>query len=154
MTLDGNCRKLLEEQLCRILEETAYMLVENPQAPMPSAGIVIEAGLSFSGRETGICWLVVPEADAHQLAAEMLGQCDGEPPTAEVAGNAVSELLNILTAWVLEEWWGGDFPHALGIPATQCKQLNETLFFAAPAGNRVVVATDSGCVFMSCITTE
>jgi hypothetical protein len=154
MSDQERCRAALSEQLCRMLEETAFMLVENPDAPLPQPGTAIEAQIPFSGKAPGKCWLVVPEADAAQTATEMLGISESEGAPSGAADNAVAELLNILTAWVLEAWWGEDVPHSLGLPSTQRRPLTETRFWKVPEATRVIVTTDSGCTFMSCVTEE
>jgi len=144
----------LARQLCRILEDTAFMLVENAEAPLPEPALAIQASLAFGGKANGICWLVVTEQDARQLATEMLGATHTTEGTSSVCDNATAELLNILTAWFLDEWWGDDVEHTLGIPETRRLLLPETRVWTAPDTARVVISTDSGCTFMSCITLE
>lgn len=154
MTYPSDVRPILAEQLARILEETAFMLVEEPNAPMPSPCPVVESQLAFSGAARGNCWLVVPEADAVNLAQEMLGSMTSDGPRADFADNAVGELLNILTAWVLDAWLGTSEPHSIGIPSTRRTALTSTKLWTLAEDHRVVVSTDSGATFMACVTED
>jgi chemotaxis protein CheY-P-specific phosphatase CheC len=154
MTFPKDFRPVLAEQLGRILEETAFMLVENPDATMPEPCETIESQIAFTGETNGVCWLVVPKPDALTLAGEMLGAQTTSSPQIELACNAVGELLNILTAWVLDAWLSGDKPHSLGLPITQIVPLESTRIFSVTPKERVIVATDSGNTFLACITEE
>ncbi|MGC4000672.1 MAG: hypothetical protein QM767_25775 [Anaeromyxobacter sp.] len=154
MNTEQPYRKHLAEQLCRILEETAFMLVEDPEAPLPEPSPAIQASLTFSGRANGTCWLIVSEADARQLATEMLGMDGLDVASGNASDNAAGELLNILTAWMLDSWWGENIEHNLGIPETRRLPMTQTPVWQASNDSRVVVSTDSGCVFLSCVTLE
>jgi hypothetical protein len=154
MTFPKDFRPVLAEQLGRILEETAFMLVENPDAPMPEPCEAIESQIAFTGPTNGICWLVVPKPDALTLAGEMLGAQTTNSPQIELAFNAVSELLNILTAWVLDAWLSGGIPHAIGLPTTQLVPLHSTRVSLVAPTQRVIVTTDSGNTFLACITED
>jgi hypothetical protein len=110
--------------------------------------------LTFTGRVKGTCWLIVSEADARQLATEMLGMDQLDVNAGSTCDNAAGELLNILTAWMLDSWWGDDVEHNLGIPETRRLPMTQTPAWQASDSERVIVSTDSGCVFLSCVTLE
>lgn len=150
----ASCRVHLAEQVCRILEDAAFMLVEDPEAPPPPPAMAIEASLSFGGPANGVCWLVVSEKDAQRLACEMLGTDQDENFDLSACNNATSELLNILTAWVLDDWWGDDVEHTLGVPETRRLPLAQTRVWSLPDSERVIVSTDCGCTFLSGVTLE
>ena len=147
-------RSHLSLQLCKTLEETAFMLVEDPSAPLPEPTAAIEASLSFSGKQNGTAYIAVTESDARALATEMLGVDQEVLTTSDVCDNAVGELLNILTAWVLDSWWGEGIPHDLGLPKTQRLPLTQTKLWSLPDDGRIVVSTDSGATFISGLTLE
>jgi hypothetical protein len=84
----------------------------------------------------------------------MLGADQSPPETNEANDNAVGELLNILTAWLLDDWWGDNVPHTLGLPNTKRLPMTQTRVWSVPNDCRVVVTTDSGATFMSCIILE
>jgi hypothetical protein len=136
----------LRSQVTRILEETAFMLVEDANAPLPPPGPAVEAKLAFSGRLDGTCWLATSAAGATYLAGEMLGQ-DGtaDEPASECA---TAELLNILTAWVLDTWWGEDVDHSMGTPTVCRSAFTDTTLWRIPPEQRVVVTTDAGFTFI------
>jgi hypothetical protein len=142
----------LRDKLSRILEETAFMLVEDPDAPLPAPGPAIEARLPFAGRVQGTCWLAVSESGSQHLANEMLG--DELDPQSQHCEHATAELLNILTAWVLDAWWGASVPHEMGTPSTARRDFDETVVWSLPPDQRAVVATDSGHTFICGVTVE
>lgn len=142
----------LSSQLARILEETAFMLVEEGNAPLPEPGAAVESSLNFSGQHRGTCWLAVSEAGAKHLANEMLGdELAGDSNSCE---DATAELLNILTAWVLDTWWGADVEHVMETPRTARKDYDKTVSWSLPADQRVIVTTDAGFTFICGVTLE
>lgn len=145
-------REALGIQLSRILEEAAFILVEDSDAPLPEPHLAIEAGLKFSGQQSGTCWLAVSEAGARHLANEMLG--DDLASDSNQCENATAELLNILTAWVLDTWWGEDVAHEMGTPTALRKKFDETVAWSIPNERRVVVTTDAGYTFLCGVMVE
>jgi hypothetical protein len=139
-------RSILCEQLSRILEETAFMLVEDRDAPLPAPAPAVEASICFTGGHTGALWLSVSEEGANHLAHEMLGdELANSPGYCE---EATGELLNILTAWVLDAWCGKDYEHEMGTPSTARKPFDETTAWSLAEEQRVVVVTDAGFSFI------
>lgn len=142
----------LSSQLARILEDTAFMLVEDGDAPLPTPCPAIESSLCFSGQCSGRCWLAVSEAGALHLSSEMLGdEANADPHRCE---DATAELLNILTAWVLDTWWGADVEHVMGTPSTSRKDFDQTVSWSMPPDQRVIVSTDAGFTFICGVTIE
>jgi hypothetical protein len=142
----------LQSELSRILEEAAFMLVEDSEAPLPDPVPAVEASLHFSGKHAGTCWLAVSEEGANHLAREMLGdELASDPNNCE---HATAELLNILTAWVLDTWWGHEVEHAMGTPSATRRRFDETVAWALPLDQRVVVSTDAGYTFICGVTLE
>jgi hypothetical protein len=143
---------VLGDQLSRILADTAFILVEDRDSALPEPEPAIEASLSFSGRQKGTCWLAVSKAGADYLAKEMLGEDLAVDPRH--CEQAVLELLNILTGWVLDTWWGEDVAHDMGTPVAFRKPFDQTVCWSLPQGQRVVVATDPGYTFICGVTAE
>ena len=148
----SSLKTALCDQLTRILEETAFMLVEDGNAPLPDPIPAVEASIQFSGKHSGTCLLSVSEEGASHLAREMLGdELANDPNHCE---EATGELLNILTAWVLDTWWGVDVEHHMGTPSTARKPLDKTLVWTLPEEQRVVVLTDAGHRFLFGVALE
>ncbi len=145
-------QETLSSQLARILEETAFMLVEDTEAPIPEPGPAVEAGLEFSGQHRGTCWLAVSEEGARHLAKEMLG--DDVASDINLCEQATAELLNILTAWVLDTWWGQEVEHKMGTPTTVRRDFQQTVSCALPEDQRVIVSTDAGYTFVCGVAVE
>jgi hypothetical protein len=142
----------LSSELSRILEEAAFMLVEDGEAPLPDPGPAVEASLCFSGRHEGTCWLAVSEEGANHLAKEMLG--DDLVSDVNNCEHATAEFLNILTAWVLDTWWGIEVEHVMGTPRALRRRFDQTVVWTLPSNQRVVVSTDAGFTFICGVTLE
>jgi chemotaxis protein CheY-P-specific phosphatase CheC len=142
----------LGSELARILEEAAFMLVEESEAVLPDPVPAVEACLHFAGQHEGTCWLAVSEEGANHLAKEMLG--DELASDANNSEHATAELLNILTAWILDAWWGTHVEHVMDTPHALRKRFDETVVWALPSDRRVVVSTDAGYTFICGVTLE
>jgi chemotaxis protein CheY-P-specific phosphatase CheC len=145
-------KETLGNQLTRILEETAFMLVEDSDAPLPEAGSAVEANLQFSGQRQGSFWLAVSEEGANHLANEMLGEELAEG--SDSCEQAIAELLNILAAWVLDTWWGKAVDHDMGTPTAARNPFQNTVVWTLPVEQRVIVTTDAGYTFLCGVTLE
>jgi len=145
-------REALVSQLGRMLEETAFMLVEDTDAALPAPGPAIEAGIAFSGVRAGTCWLAVSDVGAKHLANEMLG--DEHDTTSDHCEHATAELLNILTAWLLDTWWGASVPHEMSTPHTLRRNFDHTNVWSIPPDQRAVVSTDAGYTFIAGVTLD
>jgi len=105
----------LAETLGRTLEEAAFIFTEPRDKPGPFPGEVIEARIDYRGPHAGELRLTADGGLASTLAANLLGEEEGEASQAR-AGDAVGELLNmVLGAWVLR-LFGDEARCALGVP--------------------------------------
>lgn len=143
-------RTAIRCHLPQVLKQTAFMLVETVDAPLPSPCPGVEASLDFGGPCNGTCWLAVDMVGAQQLAMDILGaNCPTEGRCHE---HVTAELLNILLSWILDAWWGEDVPRQIDTPRVASKPLNQTVAWSLPEETRVVVSTEDGYTLICGVT--
>jgi hypothetical protein len=123
--------ELLGETLGITLEEAAFVFAEPEARPPPFPGTVLEARIGYQGPNSGELRLLADARLAATLAANLLGEDEGEG-TAGRAGDAVGELLNMIVgAWVVR-LFGPETRCRLGVPAV--RELGPAEAGSGPAG--------------------
>jgi len=102
-----------------ILEDAAFFFSERTDTPLPWAGQLLEAKLSFIGPRKGTMRLVTTTAFGVELAANLLGLAPSDADAAAHARAAVGELLNMVCGAFVAEWFGADQVCQLGIPVVR-----------------------------------
>ncbi len=109
-------RELLAATLGQSLEEAAFVFAEDTGEPPPFEEGVIEARLSFAGKEEGELLLAVAPRFASTLAANLLGEDEGGAAATGDDQDAVGELLNMIAGTFVVEVYGLDTACKLGLP--------------------------------------
>jgi Chemotaxis phosphatase CheX len=123
----------LAQALKQVLEEAAFVFAEVREAPAPFPGRLLEARLRYRGPQSGELRLVADAGLAATLAANLLGEDEGQG-TAARAADALGELLNMLAgAWVARIF-GASARCDLGLPAVRELERAEAPARAAPGG--------------------
>lgn len=107
--------ELLAASLGEILEEAAFIFTEPLDAPPPFEGQALEARIGYQGPHTGELRLVADAGLAATLAANLLGEDEGEA-TRGKAGEAVGELLNMFVGVWVVKLFGQQSRCKLGVP--------------------------------------
>jgi len=136
----------LISQVPRILEEAAYVLIEDTNAPLPESYLAVVAELDFSGPRTGVMWLATSAEETQRLAEEMLGQ--DHVDDSIMGEKALAEVLNIITPWVLDAWWGTNTEYRVGTPLTLFLNLRDTTVWSLPDDQRVILSTVTGATVL------
>jgi hypothetical protein len=136
----------LFNQVPRILEEAAYVLIESVNAPLPESYLAVVAQLDFSGPRSGVMWLATSAMETQHLAEEMLGEDSLDDSI--MGEKALAEVLNILTPWVLDAWWGANADYRVGTPLTLFLNLCDTIVWSLPDDQRVVLSTVTGATLL------
>jgi hypothetical protein len=122
---------MLAETLGSALEEAAFVFTEPEERPRPFAGRVLEARIGYRGPAPAELALRADAALAATVAANLLGEDEGED-TAARAADAVGELANMVVgAWVARVF-GPEARCALGLPRVQ--ELSAAEAATGPAG--------------------
>ncbi len=138
----------------RMLEDAAFIFAEPPEiAPPPFSGTVIEAWLSFSGREEGELWIAADEQLAAELAANLLGEDAGDPTVAARGAEALGELANVLAGSLVVELYGDEVPCRLGVPAIRTLSPADYRRKAPGEACSVVLVTEEGRRFDAALRT-
>jgi CheY-specific phosphatase CheX len=107
--------ELLAETLAGTLEEAAFVFVEPQDSPPPFPAKVLEARIGYSGPSAGELSLVADASMAATLAANLLGEEEGEA-TASRASDALGELLNMVVGSFVLRLFGPEARCKLGVP--------------------------------------
>lgn len=138
-------RDLLVHTLVTTLEEAAFVFAE-PADPKPGdwpSGIMLAAGLPFSGRPTGTLTLLASPDFCIELAANMLGLEPVDEAAERAALDALGELLNVICGVLIEAWQGPDSTLRMGIP--EVRQTSAESFLGQSSESLLVaIRTDDG----------
>lgn len=107
--------ELLAETLAGTLEEAAFVFVEQQESPPAFPARVLEARIDYAGPTKGELTLVADASMAATLAANLLGEDEGEA-TAARAGDALGELLNMVVGSFVVRLFGPETRCRLGVP--------------------------------------
>jgi hypothetical protein len=107
--------ELLADTLRETLEEAAFVLAEPEADPPEFAGPVLEARIAYEGPERGELQLVTDRGLAATLAANLLGEEEGEAFSSR-AGDALGELLNMMVGAFVVRLFGAEARCKLGLP--------------------------------------
>lgn len=124
-------RETLNNAVCRVLEQTAFMF---PEPADMLDGISFDdikfvlTELSFSGDECGEVFLIVPDEFCAELSANMLGEDidDADPKDKRI--DALKEILNIIAGQLLTDIYGEKAMFNLTAP--KVKDLPQDEFFS------------------------
>lgn len=110
-------RELVEGIASRILEETAFVFVE--EGATATGGIDLAVAIDFVGPKQGRIVLASTRTLAAEVAANMLGLDPDEPDSVADtdAEGALAELLNIFAGSLVCELFGSQTVCHLGIPS-------------------------------------
>jgi hypothetical protein len=111
-------RELLARALGSTLEEAAFVFTEAGSPPPPFDGKVLEARITYQGPRTGELRLTTGRGMASTLAANLLGEEEGEEVERRGA-DAIGELLNMLVGSLVVELFGDDTRCRLGVPRVE-----------------------------------
>jgi Chemotaxis phosphatase CheX len=110
--------ELLAETLGSTLEEAAFVFSAPCEGPPPFAGQALEARIAYRGPSSGELRLMADSGLAAALAANLLGEDEGEANLGR-SSDALGELLNmVLGAWV-NRLFGGQVRCRLGVPCVR-----------------------------------
>jgi hypothetical protein len=121
----------LAETLGQTLEEAAFIFTEPQERPPPFRGDVIEARIDYRGPHAGELLLTADGSLASTLAANLLGEEEGEASAAR-APDAVGELLNMVLGIWVQRLFGDQVRCALGVPKIGRRSAGEAS--GPPAG--------------------
>jgi CheY-specific phosphatase CheX len=107
--------ELLAETLAGTLEEAAFVFVEARESPPAFPARVLEARIGYAGPGAGELILVADSSMAATLAANLLGEEEGEA-TASSAPDALGELLNMVVGAFVVRLFGAEARCKLGVP--------------------------------------
>lgn len=107
--------ELLAETLAGTLEEAAFVFVEPQETPPAFPAKVLEARIGYAGPSSGELTLVADATLAATLAANLLGEEEGEA-TASRASDALGELLNMVVGAFVVRLFGAEVRCKLGVP--------------------------------------
>lgn len=138
--------QLLSEVGEEIFESLAFMLVMpgmDDDEPAP-AGPRVAATVDFSGPFGGAVAVAVGEEMLGELATNMLGMDETEPPNADQQQDALKELLNVVCGNLLPKLGGADAVFDVHPPElTEAGQLPDAWQGQGPAG-RCELPLDTG----------
>ena len=123
-------RDTVNEVVCQVLEQTAFMF---PEMPDPDEGMTfdgfefVEARLSFSGDRSGEVMMIVPVDFCAELAENMLGEEIDEVDPESRSLDALKESLNIVAGQLLTRIFGDELIFNIGAP--RAVELPQEKFF-------------------------
>jgi len=123
--------ELLAESLGEMLEEAAFLFTEPQAEPPPFRGKALEARIGYQGPHSGELRLVADAALAATLAANLLGEDEGDA-TRDKAGDAIGELLNMFVGIWVVRLFGEQNRCKLGVP--KVRELGAAEAAAPPKG--------------------
>ena len=112
-------KELLNEVVCRVMEQMAFVF---PEPADLSDGVAFDdielllTSLSFKGDKEGQVSLIVPVEFCMELSANLLGKDIAKAGTREEYGDAVKEILNIITGQLLIRLFGEEVMFNLTAP--------------------------------------
>ncbi len=111
-------RDELTQAVSQMLEETAFLFVEEPDVTVSSweDENVLDAKIRFHGPNSGFIDLAVDEQFAVELAANLLGIDPLSDQASRTAKDAFGELVNILCGVLLEKWFPDDSAYGMDVP--------------------------------------
>ena len=109
---------LLFETLSEVLEDAAFIFTESADETLPWNNSILMSSIPYEGQEHGTLSLAVDTMMARLFAANLLGIEPDDDDADRKAGEAVSEILNIVCGVLLERWLGTRNHCRLGIPST------------------------------------
>ncbi len=110
----------LRDTVISILERFAFMFAEVPEGKMDEwRGEYFYSAITFDGPGKGSVSITAPAPLCKELAANVLGDLDSEGITAETAGDAVKELLNIICGEFVAELYGTKEVVNLSVPSLE-----------------------------------
>jgi len=115
---------LLAETLGSTLEEAAFVFVEPRSRPPPFPAKVLEARIGYAGPSSGELFLVADSSMAATLAANLLGEDEGEA-TASRGSDALGELLNMVVGALVMRLFGEGARCRLGVPRVREVRASE-----------------------------
>jgi hypothetical protein len=122
---------MLAETLGSTLEEAAFVFAEPEERPSPFAGRTLEARIGYRGPSAADLALVADATLAATLAANLLGEEEGEA-TAGRSADALGELLNMVVgAWAVR-LFGEETRCRLGVP--RVREVTRAEAAAGPEG--------------------
>ena len=121
--------ELLASSLGEMLEEAAFIFTEAQADPPPFSGQALEARIGYQGPHVGELRLVADAGLAATLAANLLGEDEGDA-TKGKAGDAVGELLNMFVGVWVVKLFGEQNRCKLGVPRVRTLPAAEA---AAPS---------------------
>lgn len=107
--MEAEWKTILNDVVCRVLEQTAFLF---PEPGNLSDGIsfdeheFLSASLVFSGDRNGKVMLVLPVDMSLELAANLLGEDEEIDVTTEKHFDAAKEILNIIVGQLLTKLYG------------------------------------------------
>jgi hypothetical protein len=114
---DALTRELLAQVTAGILEESAFLFLEQAEEPPPFGEPVLQGRLSFCGGGfTGELILAACPQLGRTLSSSMLGIEPEEEAAARLGADALGETLNIMAGVLLERLSGGQPGWSLGLP--------------------------------------
>lgn len=135
--------ELLAETLGATLEEAAFIFAEPEERPAPFPGAAFEARIGYRGPASAELRLVADAGLAATLAANLLGEDEGDAAAARSA-DAIGELLNMVVgAWVVR-LFGEDARCALGVPRVRPLSAAEAAGSLAGASCAVHLRAEAG----------
>ncbi len=123
--------ELLAESLGTMLEEAAFIFTEPQAEPPPFSGKAVEALIGYQGPHRGELRLVADASLAATLAANLLGEDEGDA-TRGKAGDAIGELLNMFVGVWVVKLFGEQNRCKLGVP--RVRELGAAEAAAFPPG--------------------
>lgn len=110
--------ELLVETLCETLEEAAFVFAEPDPAPLPFTGKILEARIRYEGPQAGELQLLAGRELATTVAANLLGEEEGEAALQRSA-DALGELLNMMVGSFVVRLFGHEARCRLGLPVVR-----------------------------------
>jgi CheY-specific phosphatase CheX len=111
---------LLAEAARTTLEDAAFVFADADaavdDAAPPLEGSVIEAVVDYAGPSVGRVMLAVPSELAQEMAANLLGVDPTDDRARAGAGDALGEVLNIMTGLLLDSLFGPGALYRIGPP--------------------------------------
>ncbi len=130
----------LQGALSRVLEELVFALVEPADGMSVNQGQLLLASLRFSGADSGLIQLAVPEVFARQLAADWMGLETSEEVSDALMVDAVGELSNVFAGEVLDTWFSEQRDYELETPqVSRIEHVDVESVFKASTLSAVVV---------------
>jgi hypothetical protein len=134
----------LDEVLVEVLETYAFMFAEplNPASAAFGESSYLEAKIAFGGPLAGNLRLVAPYSFCRHLSANILGM-EPDGLSAEHAGDALRELLNVVCGEFLEAANGSEAVSNLSVPCLSIMTAAQARDLANSSHASVMLVEDS-----------